>query len=383
MRISKKKAVVKKAKPAMPAGMGANPNNFVFETGIKVHRRAKVVIPFSLAGLMNYVLMSLDDKSNEFGLFLNSRVDEKDPMRHVIDLSLPWTLPEQEVTSTHIDFKETFGRDKYNTVIHRHPNGVNRFSPTDAEYINESFDVSVLFVPRYDFPDALVNIKVASGNYIQMPAETVVQFSPPAVGDNVLKGRMKDPNSVVRTSRMHMEMPFGSGFGHSYNPLTDPQWGKRTGDVPPKLDDGTAKRRDGLFRKPSAVSRKPSGNPHPVTSGMLAVAFIKVVDEYGFRSEAIKKTLAGNAITYSKEGVFERLLPIGNRTVEMALAMDRFHADMNNFQADDLVIAMDKALDRMDFDDPKATDVQFEMAEVLKDLFLKNLTIPIYGDDEL
>ena len=155
-----------KAKAAAPAGGGG-----VLHTGLKVVEREVVHVPFRLAELMNLLLNRISNPDMEYGLFLKSRMDGGE---HWVDLDLGWTIPRQEVSGSHIRFAEEFSRRDWNVVIHRHPSGCRRFSRTDKVDLNKEFDVSLLFIPPFDFADAVVNHKVGARRYVQLPADVVV-----------------------------------------------------------------------------------------------------------------------------------------------------------------------------------------------------------------
>ena len=72
---------------------------------------------------------------DEFSIVTN--IKEKDETSML--LSDEFYIPKQEVAHTSIEYKP----DSYvfNTVIHRHPDGMNNFSSTDRDYINQNFEL--------------------------------------------------------------------------------------------------------------------------------------------------------------------------------------------------------------------------------------------------
>ena len=150
-----------------------------FDVGLRHHRQApKVIIPMKLVEVMNFIYHTQTNKGNEYGMFLNCDFDEKD-FTYRVNMDREVYVPKQKVTPGHIDFLEIPEREKFNTVIHRHPSGVRAFSGTDDEYINKDFEVSILFLPPFDFPTAIVNlpIKGSTTAFVQMKAEILFEFS--------------------------------------------------------------------------------------------------------------------------------------------------------------------------------------------------------------
>ena len=150
-----------------------------FDVGLRHHRQApKVIIPMKLVEVMNFIYHTQTNKGNEYGMFLNCDFDEKD-FTYRVNMDREIYVPKQKVTPGHIDFLEIPEREKFNTVIHRHPSGVRAFSGTDDEYINKDFEVSILFLPPFDFPTAIINlpIKGSTTAFIQMKAEILFEFS--------------------------------------------------------------------------------------------------------------------------------------------------------------------------------------------------------------
>ena len=132
-----------------------------------------MLVPFRLAEILNHIHSILPNPTWEFGLYLKTTLNDKG--HHQVDLDAGWLLPKQKVTAGSITFEEGFrSRDDWNAVVHRHPAGVTRFSATDVKDLNNEFDVSILFIPPFDFPDAVVNHKIADNKYVQIPADVVV-----------------------------------------------------------------------------------------------------------------------------------------------------------------------------------------------------------------
>ena len=81
-------------------------------------------------------------------------------------------IPEQEVTATSVDFKET-PPEGYNGVIHKHPTGCSSFSGTDDTYINSNCEFSLLF-ENNTIKQAIINLMTVNGFRVQIPMTIVI-----------------------------------------------------------------------------------------------------------------------------------------------------------------------------------------------------------------
>lgn len=173
------KGLTEEQKNNLKKQLGLGVAGMTLDVGLRHHRQApKVVIPMRLMELMNFVYHTQTSMGNEYGLFLNCDFDEK-TFTYKVNLEREIMIPKQKVTPGHIDFLEIPEKERFNTVIHRHPAGVRGFSGTDDEFINKDFEVSILFLPPMDFPTAIVNIplKGSTTNFVQLKAEIVFAYS--------------------------------------------------------------------------------------------------------------------------------------------------------------------------------------------------------------
>jgi len=135
-----------------------------WESGIKILESVKVTIPLKLLLICNQIAERLNGE--EFSILVN--LTEKD---NTIKLSEEFYIPQQVVSATSIDYiPEDYN---FNTVIHRHPDGLNNFSLTDKNFINQNFKLSVLYTRRDGFVGGVYNLK-HSESIIQLPIEIVV-----------------------------------------------------------------------------------------------------------------------------------------------------------------------------------------------------------------
>lgn len=138
-----------------------------WSSGIKILDKIDVFIPVKLLLVCNRISDKV--RSDEFSIVTN--IIEKDD--YTLVLSDEYYIPKQKVASTSIEYLP----DSYtfNTVIHRHPNGMNNFSSTDRNYINQNFELSILYTKEEGFVNGVYNLRY--GNYlIQIPVEIYIDY---------------------------------------------------------------------------------------------------------------------------------------------------------------------------------------------------------------
>lgn len=139
-----------------------------WESGIKILKRMQVVIPLKLLLVCNQIA----DKVNEDEFSIVTNIAEKDDIE--ITLSEEFYVPKQQVSHSNIEYQPD--DYKFNTVIHRHPDGCNSFSSTDQNYINQNFELSILYTKRDGFVAGQYNLKHENGYLIQLPVEIYVDY---------------------------------------------------------------------------------------------------------------------------------------------------------------------------------------------------------------
>ncbi len=142
------------------------PSEAGWESGIKILNAVKVIIPLKLLLVCNQIADRLSGE--EFSILVN--LTEKDK---VIRLSEEFHIPQQVVSNASIDYiPEDYN---FNTVIHRHPDGMNSFSSTDKNFINQNFKLSILYTHKDGFVHGVYNLK--HDNYlVQLPIEISVDM---------------------------------------------------------------------------------------------------------------------------------------------------------------------------------------------------------------
>ena len=138
-----------------------------WESGIKILDKMDVIIPAKLLFVCDKIAGKVH--TDEFSIVTN--IKEKDD--NTLILSEEYYIPKQKVANTSIEYLP----DEYsfNTVIHRHPNGMNNFSSTDRNFINQNFELSILYTREDGFVNGVFNLKL--DNYlVQIPIEIYIDY---------------------------------------------------------------------------------------------------------------------------------------------------------------------------------------------------------------
>lgn len=104
----------------------------------------------------------------EFSFLLKCEIDWEEGM---VTVSEDWYFPKQVVTSVSVDYKEDMS--EYNGVMHKHPGKMRNFSGTDDKWINQNFQVSILWIDD-EFCNGRINIPTPAGK-VQLPLTVVVE----------------------------------------------------------------------------------------------------------------------------------------------------------------------------------------------------------------
>ena len=140
-------------------------NSDFWDSDLKVIDHVVVVVPLRLLLVCNQIASRVDD--DEFSIV----TDIKNKTLDRIELSEEYYIPKQYVTPGSIEYLP----DEYHqrVVIHRHPDELNDFSSTDQKYINQNFDLSLLFTQKDEFVNGLYNLKIEDA-IVQIPVEVIV-----------------------------------------------------------------------------------------------------------------------------------------------------------------------------------------------------------------
>ena len=143
-------------------------NSHSWEAELKIISKMQVIIPVKLLLICNQIAGKVN--GNEFSIVTD--IKEKEASKLV--LADNFYVPKQKVSSGHIDYLPDVYSHK--VCIHRHPDGYDSFSGTDREFINQNFEMSLLFTKSDGFVNGIYNLKTAEDTIIQLPVEIVVDY---------------------------------------------------------------------------------------------------------------------------------------------------------------------------------------------------------------
>ena len=185
------------------------PSGAGWESGIKILDAVKVIIPLKLLLVCNQIADRLSGE--EFSILVN--LTEKDK---VIRLSEEFHIPSQVVSNASIDYiPEDYN---FNTVIHRHPDGMNSFSSTDKNFINQNFKLYILYTHKEGFVHGVYNLK--HDNYlVQLPIEISVDMGLDLIDIQNIQTVRASRKEIDR--RMDMDDERLIGNGRAYGSMFD------------------------------------------------------------------------------------------------------------------------------------------------------------------
>lgn len=138
-----------------------------WSSGIKVLERMEVIVPVKLLIVCNHIAGKV--RGDEFSIVTN--IKEKDDTE--LFLSEEFYIPKQEVSASYVKYlPDTY---EYNVVIHRHPDGFDDFSGTDNNYINQNFELSLLYTKRDGFVNGVYNLKL-NDYLIPIPVKVYIDY---------------------------------------------------------------------------------------------------------------------------------------------------------------------------------------------------------------
>ncbi|MBS1551552.1 MAG: hypothetical protein JST15_05745 [Bacteroidetes bacterium] len=143
------------------------PEQSTWESDLKIIDKIKVIVPLKILLVCNSIVAKLDGE--EFSIVTSISKRSSD----TITLSDDYYIPKQKVTAGSIDYLP----DQYShsVVIHRHPDNLNNFSRTDNEFINQNFELSLLYTEKEYFVNGVFNLKYEDA-IIPVPVSTVIDY---------------------------------------------------------------------------------------------------------------------------------------------------------------------------------------------------------------
>lgn len=159
-----------------------------------ITRKMNVHIPLKLQLVCNNIAKRVG--GNEFSIYC--RIDRKEGNN--IYLSDFYVIPEQTVSPASIDY----GKDpdtKVDTVIHRHPDGLNSFSGTDESYINRNFECSILYTKAGGFVYGIYNMDMGNDVKLRLDVEPIITDGLGEIDISMIKEKKYEYNKPGTSNR--------------------------------------------------------------------------------------------------------------------------------------------------------------------------------------
>ncbi len=137
-----------------------------WDSELKVVSCVTVIVPVKLLLVCNHIASRVN--GDEFSIVTdieNKTIDK-------IVLSEKYYIPKQLVSEGSIEYLPDDYHHK--VVIHRHPDGINNFSRTDQDFINQNFELSLLYTQRDEFVNGLYNLK-ADEAIVPVPVQVEIE----------------------------------------------------------------------------------------------------------------------------------------------------------------------------------------------------------------
>ncbi len=145
--------------------------------------------------------------SDEFSVLLKGTIDYFN--RKVTINPDEWMIPEQEVTSTAVDYKEDC--EDFNMVMHKHPGSMGTFSGTDKDWINQNFEISILWTDD-KWHDGIINLKLQGGGRVQLPVKVTTEEAFQEV-----EGVREAATAKIHKRTTYVATTYGAGgYGNQY-----------------------------------------------------------------------------------------------------------------------------------------------------------------------
>jgi hypothetical protein len=170
------------------------------DLGMNIMKKGKIFLPNNIAKIMVSIYESIDKSDIEFGIYLKGTWDFENLEVAIADDA--YIFPEQITTPTSIQFIEDAPSKDYNVVIHRHPNGCTKFSGVDDNSLNREFLASILYIPYWSFPDAVINIPIITGTKLQIQADVIVDGTLVDIDTNLYDTIQEKLNIVKNIKRL-------------------------------------------------------------------------------------------------------------------------------------------------------------------------------------
>jgi hypothetical protein len=189
----------------------------LLNTGLQIHKHGTIIISAELGKTMAGIASVIKRPNDEFGVYLKGTFN---PVTCTVTVEDEYYFPRQQCTPGSIQFLEEPPSPSWNVVMHRHPNGCTKFSSVDVNSINEEFLASILYIPTWSFPDAVINVPLATGSKLQINAKVYVNGSLCELCEdeiNIIRANMVEPVIVKDINKVRKH----SGIDYSKHTVTD------------------------------------------------------------------------------------------------------------------------------------------------------------------
>ena len=153
------------------------------------------------------LIVAVDPRAYSIAIYVDQKVDTEFSIlfkgmwyKSVFVVSSEFYIPEQEVSSASVDYKEDLAikrQEGFNAVMHKHPKSITSFSSADYDSINQNFDCSLLLADK-KFSEATLLIKVNNDSRLifTIPQERIliIPTTPESNSemDELIKNKIKE-----------------------------------------------------------------------------------------------------------------------------------------------------------------------------------------------
>jgi hypothetical protein len=140
----------------------------------KYSRKITISVPEKIVGCLQDIAVGFS-KGYEFAAILKAKYDLENAEVSIDEDSL--FFPNQEVQPAFVRITDFPPDPSWNAVVHRHPEGIRRFSGYDWTDICVQYPVSLLFLPTENgggIFDGSIQIEIAPNSIILLNCDTII-----------------------------------------------------------------------------------------------------------------------------------------------------------------------------------------------------------------
>jgi len=256
--------------------------------------KMNIYIPLKLQLVCNKIAKQVGN--NEFSIFC--KIEKIEGTN--IYLSDFYTIPEQRVSGAFIDYGKD--PDEYvDTVIHRHPDGLNNFSGTDDAYINQNFKCSLLYTKSGGFVHGIYNMDMGENVKLRVEVNPLVDDGLGDIDISNIKFNTY-PNYFKNTYKY--EYPYGyeyeNEYGYPYYGSRIREW-KNGEEITPFSDTNTTNTTNTDIISKDYQLEIPYDENKTKTENMSTIDKLRAKWAKEEKEEKKKKHAASPLITHNEE----------------------------------------------------------------------------------